>query len=200
MELFLNKTSPYARLVLTVAHELGVAGRIRCVWIDPWAETARLAEHNPLAKIPALVTPAGTRLVESDCIVQYLLAVVDDHRLVPGDVEARAQMLYRQGVAKGMMDCAFGVTIRRRFGDAEDSVLTRRWLEALPRAVAALEAAQRARPPGADHDLGDLTTAVALSYCDLRIPELAWRVEAPALAALVDRLAQRPSLAATAPA
>ena len=204
MDLLLNKTSPYARLVLTVAHELGLAARIRCVWVDPWTETARLAELNPLAKIPALVTPAGTCLVESDCIVQYLLALADDRRLVPGDGELRAQMLHRQGLAKGMIDCAFGVTIRRRFGDPEDSFLTQRWLDALPRAVAALETATRARAPGLDPDLdpdlGDVTTAVALSYCDLRMPTLAWRAQAPALAALVDRLAQRPSLVATAPA
>jgi len=198
MELLLNKTSPYARLVLTVAHELGIAERIRYVWVDPWTETARLAELNPLAKIPTLVTPAGASLVESDYIVQYLLDLVDDRCLVPGDGELRAQMLYRQGLAKGMMDCAFGVTIRRRFGDPEDSFLTRRWLDALPRSVAALEAATRARTPGLEPDLGDVTTAVALSYCDLRIPALAWRAQAPTLAALVDRLAQRASLVATA--
>jgi len=198
MELLLNKTSPYARLVLTVTHEIGLAERIRCIWIDPWNETARLAELNPLAKIPTLVTPDGNCLIESDYIVQYLISLAEDRRLIPADGEQYSKMLYRQGLARGMMDCAFSVTIRRRFDDPDNSLLTQRWLDALPRATAALEAAANTRPLGYEPDLGDLAIAVALSYCDLRIPELAWRTKAPVLAVQVDRLASRPSLLSTA--
>jgi glutathione S-transferase len=35
MKLYLNQTSPYARLVLVVAHEKELADRIECVWTDP---------------------------------------------------------------------------------------------------------------------------------------------------------------------
>ena len=36
MKLYLNKTSPYARLVMVVAHEKGLEKKIEPHWTDPW--------------------------------------------------------------------------------------------------------------------------------------------------------------------
>jgi hypothetical protein len=48
-------------------------------------------------------------------------------------------------------------------------------------------------------DMGDLAVAVALSYVDFRLSEIRWREAAPKLAAWLDGITARPSMAATAP-
>ncbi|MRV70642.1 glutathione S-transferase [Duganella sp. FT92W] len=199
MHLYLNKTSPYARLALVAAHETGLAGALQLVWTDPWTDAPELLAVNPLGKVPALATDDGACLIESDAIVQYLLALSGDVQLLPAAPAQRLATLGRLGLARAVIDCAFGAVIRTRFGDAPDSILTRRWLAALPRAVAAIERdLARQAAPDRPVDLGDLALGVAFAYCDLRQPQLAWRADAPRLAALVERVCQRPSMVATA--
>jgi glutathione S-transferase len=198
MHLYLNKTSPYARLALVVAHETGLAATLQLVWSDPWADAPELLAVNPLGKVPALVTGDGVCLIESDGIVQYMLALSGDQQLLPAAPAQRLDTLGRLGLARASIDCAFGAVVRTRFGDAPDSVLTQRWLAALPRAVAAIERNLAARQAERPVDLGDLALGIAFAYCDLRHPQLAWRADAPRLAALVDRVCQRPSMVATA--
>jgi glutathione S-transferase len=48
--------------------------------------------------------------------------------------------------------------------------------------------------------MGDLAIAVALSYMDFRVSEVAWRATAPRLAAWFERMSARPSMTSTAPA
>lgn len=199
MQLYLNKTSPYARLALVAAHETGLANALELVWTDPWADAPELLAVNPLSKVPALVTGDGACLIESDGIVQYLLALSGNEQLLPAAPAQRLDALGRLGLARAVIDCAFAAVIRTRFGDAPDSILTRRWLEALPRAVAAIER-NLARQATQDRpvDLGDLALGIAFAYCDLRQPQLAWRDDAPRLAALVAHVCLRPSMVATA--
>jgi glutathione S-transferase len=199
MHLYLNKTSPYARLVLVVAHETGLADTLELVWTDPWMDTPELLAVNPLSKVPALVTGEGACLIESDGIVQYLLALSGDERLLPVEPARRLDTLGRLGLARAVIDCAFAAVIRTRFGDAPDSILTQRWQAALPRAVAAIERhLARQATPERPADLGDLALGIAFAYCDLRQPQLAWRDDAPRLTALVERVCGRPSMVATA--
>lgn len=199
MKLYLNKTSPYARLVLVIAHETALFERLELVWVDPWNPSSELLAANPLAKVPALITDSGTCLIESDCIGQYLLALAGDTRLLPKAGEHQLKALHRLGLARAVIDCAFSAVIRHRFGDADDSALSVRWREALARAVAVLAQDKTLGARDGDPDLGDLALAVAFSYCDLRVAELDWRGLAPRLAQLVDRLCARPSMRATAP-
>ena len=42
MELYLNATSPYARLVRIVLLEKGLADAVTLKWCDPWADDAEL--------------------------------------------------------------------------------------------------------------------------------------------------------------
>ena len=65
MELYLNATSPYARLVRIVLLEKGLMDAVTLKWCDPWADDADLLKANPAGRIPALVTEDGTTLSES---------------------------------------------------------------------------------------------------------------------------------------
>ncbi|MGE5539885.1 MAG: glutathione S-transferase family protein [Gemmatimonas sp.] len=198
MKLYLNKTSPYARLVLATAHETGLAERLETIWVEPWDDAPALLAVNPLGKVPALVTDAGVALIESAAICDHLIATAGSERLMPHPAAARDDALRRLGLGRATIDCAFGVVIHRRFSGGSDTGLTERWARAIPRAVAALEPLAASRI-GADPDLGDVAVGVALDYVDFRLPGVAWRDGAPALARWVDALRARPSFRATDP-
>jgi glutathione S-transferase len=199
MKLYLNKTSPYARLAFATAHEAGVVFRIETVWLEPWDDNPQLLAVNPLSKVPALITDNGVTLIESALICDHLVTVSRSDRLLPARDAQRESVLERLGLGRAVIDCAFGSVIQCRFNDGADTGLSRRWLKALPRAVAVLEknAAKRAAP--SEPDLGDVAVAVALDYVDFRLPEIAWRKAAPALVRAVDGVLARPSMTATNP-
>ena len=199
MKLYLNKTSPYARLVLATAHEAGVASRVETIWLEPWDDNPQLLAVNPLSKVPALITDNGTTLIESALICDHLVTLSGADRLLPTQGVRRESVLERLGIGRAVIDCAFGSVIQRRFNDGADTGLSKRWLKAIPRAVAVLEkiATKRTLPP--EPDLADVAITVALDYVDFRLPEIAWRKDAPALARAVDSVLTRPSMAATDP-
>lgn len=199
MKLYLNKTSPYARLTLVTAHETGLAGRIETVWLEPWADPPELLAVNPAAKIPALVTDDGTALIESACICDYFIAQSGRTELMPQPPHEREDVLRRLGLGRAAMDCAFGTVIQRRFNNGADTALSQRWLRALPRLAGALDTLSAGRRSVRQPDLGDLAVAVAYDYVDFRLAEVAWRKSTPALARLVDTVCARPALTATRP-
>ena len=75
MKLHWAPTSPYARKVLVVAHECGLAERLELVATTPETVEADLSGANPLGRIPALITEEGAALYDSTVICEYL-----DHR------------------------------------------------------------------------------------------------------------------------
>jgi glutathione S-transferase len=200
MKLYLNKTSPYARLVQVVAHEKALADRIECVWTDPWASPAELLAVNAFAKVPVLVTDAGESLAESGCICDYLDEAGGGRRLMPRELPARLPALRKYGLGRGLIDVAFGVTIERRFAAPDGKpVLAERWLGAVQRALGVLDHDAALLRSGDAPDLGDLALAVGLSYVGFRLPEAGWRDSALRLALWFDQIAARPSLLLTAP-
>lgn len=200
MKLYLNKTSPYARLVMVVAHEKALEQDIECVWTDPWGSPAELLAVNPYAKVPALVTDGGEVLVESGCICDYLDDIGSGRRLMPRELPARLPVLRKYGLGRGLIDAAFGVTIQRRFA-APDArpVLAERWLAAVSRVLGVMERDATLAPSDNAPDLGDLALAVGLDYVGFRLPEAGWRVRAPRLAQWLSRAVARPAMRLTAP-
>lgn len=200
MKLYLNKTSPYARLVLVVAHEKALADRIEYVWTDPWASPAELLAVNAFAKVPVLVTGAGESLTESGCICDYLDETGGGRRLMPRELPARLPVLRKYGLGRALIDVAFGVTIERRFAaPAGKPVLAERWLAAVQRALGVLDHDAALLRSVDAPDLGDLALAVGLSYVGFRLPEADWRNSASHLAQWFDQFAARPSMLLTAP-
>ena len=201
MKLFLNKASPFARLVLVVAAEKRLSKRIELIWTDPWASEPALLEVTPFAKVPVLVAEDGKPIVESTCICDYLDGVGAGPALLPKTEKARLKVLRKYGLGRGLIDAAFGVVIEKRYHPGEAKpVLLERWSAAIERGIGALEKNETLSPGETEApDMGDLGIAVALSYMDFRLTEVEWRAPAPRLAAWFERMALRPSMTSTAP-
>lgn len=197
MKLYLNKASPYARLVQVVAHEKGLANELELVWTDPWASEEKLLAVTPFSKVPVLIAEDGLPLVESACICDYLDERGAGPQLMPGSGEPRLTALRKLGAGRGLIDVAFGAVIQKRFGGAaEKSTLIERWRVSVARAIEALDndGTLSFKP-----DLGDLAIAVALSYVEFRMSDLRWRARAPRLSGWYERVSARPSMMATVP-
>ena len=196
MNLYLNQTSPYARLISVVLVETGLDTETESIFVDPWVSPDELLVANPASKVPALTLQDGTRLIESACISDYLIRHSGRSTLSPMshlDAETRLQIL---GLGRAAIDCSFGSVIQQRF--VPDSPLIERWLATLPRIAGALEELY-ARRISTDADLADLTVAVAFEYIDFRLPEIQWQNQAPHLTDRVNSLGQRTSLETTRP-
>jgi glutathione S-transferase len=197
MRLRFNPASPFARKVLVVAHEKGLADRIEIVATDPRSDPT-LAEDNPLRLIPALVTDDGDAIFDSPVICDYLEALRPEPRLVPGDPEGRLRVLRLQALADGMCDAAVA---RRQEGLRPDGERSPAALERLALKVQGgldwLES--HVDQLDEEPDLGRLAVACALGYLDFRFGDEDWRSSRPKLAGWNERFGTRPSLRATAP-
>jgi glutathione S-transferase len=197
MKLYLNKTSPYARLALVVAHEKGLAEKIELAWVDPWTSPAEFLAVAPLGRVPLLVTDTGEAIADSACICDYLDAAGKGATLLP-PLPERAGVLQKYGLGRGIIELAFGTTIEKRFHEGEKQTLGERWMATLRRTAEHLEKDSQMLG-GGEPDLGDLCLTVGLSYTEFRLPQIRWRPASPTLSAWLDRMSARPAMRATAP-
>ena len=195
MRLFYSPTSPYVRKVMATALAVGAEARITKIPTNPHESPAGLIEHNPLSKVPCLVTDDGLALFDSPVICEYLDTTFGTALLFPHGA-ARWRALRFQAIGDGMLDALVPRrTEEARPADEGRSAAVARYKQAAARSLDMLEA-----DPPADHlDIGTVTVACALGYLDLRFASDAWREGRPNLAAWYEKMAARPELAQTAP-
>ena len=192
MKLYLNPPSPYARKVVVMAHELGLADRLDILKVDPWGDPQALIDATPLCKVPALVTAEGSLIVESTTICEYLMEEAGVP--LPGG-DGRIDVMSRAAIAHGMMDAAFiSVIEKRRPSERQWPDWVDRQYRALTRTLPTVAVPQQQR-----FDLGDVTLACTLAYLDFRVGDVAWRTLRPDLAAWLDYVSARPSMVAGKP-
>jgi glutathione S-transferase len=200
MKLFHSPTSPFVRKCLVVAHELGLTSRIELVASAPHPvnRDAAVVTHNPLGKIPTLVTDDGAVLYDSRVVCEYLDSVAGGG-LFPRDGAARWQALTLQSLGDGLLDA--GVLVRYETFARPEPLRWPDWIagqtEKLTAGLAVIEA--HAAGFAGRLDIGTITLGCALGYLDLRYASLAWRDRHPATAAWFAGFAQRPSMLATRP-
>lgn len=197
LELYLNRTSPYARVARLCALEKKLEDQLVLTWVDPWADDAELLEANPHAKVPALCTADRTMISETLPIALYLDSLRPDPALLPRD--SLATVLHGVGLGMGLIDAAFQTVIARKYagdGDADRSVLGRRRLAAIERTLSRLEAEMVPRhsyPDDAHLTLDDIVIGVALDYLRFRMGGVEWPLRFPNLAAWEDARLSRHS-------
>jgi glutathione S-transferase len=200
MKLFYSQTSPFVRKCLVAAHELGLAQRLELLpaAAHPVNRDRSVVEHNPLGKIPTLVTDAGAVFFDSRVICEYLNGLGDGH-LLPAAAEARFAILTDQALADGLMDAA--VLARYESGARPEHLRWPAWvggqMEKVTSAVSDFE--RRAAGWGGRMDLGVIALGCALGYLDFRYPDIGWRERGPSLARWYAQFAARESMTKTRP-
>ncbi|MBD3896496.1 glutathione S-transferase N-terminal domain-containing protein [Halomonas sp. ML-15] len=198
MQLFLNATSPYARMARITMMEKGLAEMVTLRWCDPWADDAALLNANPAGRIPALITADGTALSESLLIALYLDGQGPGEPLIPPS--RLSEVLHRVGLGQGLMDAAFTTVIARKHqgSEADDSELGQRRLRAFQRILDQLEQELDEAQAMSAMTLADIAVGVALDYLTFRLPEVTWSHGRPRLAAWHRQIVRRESFTQTA--
>jgi glutathione S-transferase len=200
MKLFYSQTSPFVRKCLVAAHELGLAQRLELkpAAAHPVNRDRSVVEHNPLGKIPTLVTDAGAVFFDSRVICEYLNGLGDGH-LLPAAGEARFAILTDQSLADGLMDAA--VLARYESAVRPQHLRWPDWsggqMEKVSAALTDFE--RRAAAWEGRMDLGVLAVGCGLGYLDFRYPDLGWRQRSPSLVRWYERFAARESMTKTRP-
>ncbi len=198
MKLLYSPTSPYVRKVLVSAIELGISSSIELLPTNVWDPSTDIAAHNPLGKVPALITEGNEILYDSPVIVDYLDTLNENMELIPANGRARWNALRRQALADGILDAAILRLLEEKRPDGERSEgwISRQQLS-VNRALDKMET--EADGLGQDINIGTIATGVALGYLDFRFGDDNWRAERPALADWFDIFCDRPSMVETIP-
>ncbi len=200
MKLFYSAASPFVRKCLVAADELGLRGRVELVpaAAHPVNRDQAVVAHNPLGKVPTLITDEGSVIYDSRVICDYLNAL-GDGRLCPRDGPQRFDVLVTQSLADGIMDAA--VLARYETAVRPEPLRWNDWLEAqLAKVSSGIDTLETRAAAFDDRvDLGTISLACALGYLDYRFSSLGWRDRHPKGAAWFGRFATRPSMVATRP-
>ncbi len=192
--------SPYARKVRIALAEKGLPFEL--LTEVPWHASTTTPRHNPLEKLPVLLLPDGGAVYESSYILQWLELKHPDPPMLPGDVDGKLAARRLEVLCDGVCD-ALVLTFFERMRpepcrSAEWLDRQRRKVDGGLREIARL-VGDREFAVGDRFGLGDIAAGTVVGYLSVRFPELDWRARHPNLAALSDRLEQRPSFRESVP-
>ena len=200
MKLYLSLTSPYARKVRMVVHELGLADLVSEVIVDPWNAQSDFLGVNPLCKVPTLVTEKGEALPDSKLIVEYLLTRGRGLATLPRGAQ-RWALLRRQQLAEGILDSAVAMRLEQVMRPQEFRF--QGWIDrqtaAINRSLDALELEAGELLHEGPIRTVEIAVGAALGYLDFRHSQLEWRQSRARLASWYFSFAQRPCMQATQP-
>ena len=200
MKLIIAKPSPYARKARVALIEKGI--EFETVVENPWLPETRVANTNPLGKIPALVLDDGRVIHDSKVIVEYLETLNAPPALIPPSPDLRIAHKQIEVIADGISDA---IVLIRLEGTRPVAMQSSDWVRRQRKKIEA-SVVELSRLLGeqewftvAGFGLGDVATGCALGFLDFRFPEFDWRPSAPNLERLFARLSARPSFAQTIP-
>jgi len=187
---------------MVCASMTGLADRIQ--WLDsaahPIKRDARIAAHNPLAKVPTLILADGQALYDSRVICEYLADLGGNGTLFPGAGPARWRALTWQAMGDGLLDAALLARYERtarpeakQWDDWRQAQLVK-----VDAALAEIEAAATAFK-STEPSIGEVAIGCALGYLDFRYPELDWRAAHPHAATWFAAFNALPAMQATLP-
>ena len=200
MKLITSPTSPYGRKVRVVLAEKRIDYELV---IDlPWNPDSRVADVNPLGKVPALLLEDGAALYDSRVIVEYLDTVTPVSRLIPENPRQRTQVKRWEALADGLSDAAAAIVVEKK---RPEHLQSQEWMNRQRHKIdRALEAAARdlgekSWCAGDFYTLADIAVGCALGYLELRFPDIDVRGRYPKLGRLSAKLAERQSFKDTLP-
>lgn len=199
MKIYGDMISPFVRMTIVTAHEVGLGGKVQHVVeaVKPTEVNAKLASLTPIGKIPVLETDHGHGIYDSRVIIEYLCHVAGNSDLIPHDGVKRFRVLTLQALAQGLADAA--VAYRYEVAARPQGL---QWQDWMKRTMARINAAideLEANWQGelAEVNAGSIAAAVALSYIDFRMGDIGWRSGRPKLTAWHAAFSQRDSMVQT---
>jgi glutathione S-transferase len=184
--------------VLVAARELDLFDRIEftAVVVSQTQHDAELMRVHPLGQIPALLLDDGRVIHDSLVICEYLDRLAAGG-LVPAMGDVRWDVLSKHAVGQGLLETLVKLFAeRKRASDPLQQLYVEAFAAKFFRVLPMLDA--QYRRVADSFDVGDIAVSCALSYADFRFPQHDWRHGHPSLAAYYEKVAQRPSMRATA--
>ncbi len=199
LQLISATPSPYARKVRIALAEKGIAFEL--LTEVPWNDTTSTPKFNPLEKLPVLILEDGSSVYESNYILQYLELKYPTPPMLPADVDGILAARKLEVLCDGVCDALVLTFFERMRGDGASTEWTarqRRKIDGGVKEMARL-VGKSDWAVGDRFGLGDIAAGTVVGYMTVRFPELPWRTQYPNLAALSDRLEQRPSFKNSVP-
>jgi glutathione S-transferase len=200
MKLHGDLVSPFFRMCLVTAHEVGLAGKVQPVEtkVTPVTINADLTQLSPVGKIPVLITDHNHPIYDSRVIIEYLCHVSGNKTLIPDDGVKRFRVLTLAALGQAIAEA--GVGQRYETAVRPQGLQWREWMDRQHLRVRA-EFDDLEKTWEKDlHEVtaGSIAVAVALAYLDFRLPDWPWRDNRPKLRAFHEAFSARPSMQATA--
>lgn len=199
MKLYITPGSPYARMARIVVLEKGLEKRVEILTAQTRVANSPYYRINPSGRVPYLIREDGVGLEESALIWDYLDGLDGKPALgmPPGAQAWEARRL--EGLARSLLDgvAVWGRELVRPEDERSPTVI----LHETHRSERLTDVWETEIDQPLMH--GALNRAQATLACALgleaRIPGFRWRAGHPRLSAWFERMAARPSFAATAP-
>lgn len=198
MKLYGAVLSPFVRMCLVTAHEVGLKDKLTHVpaSVSPIIANPDLTRLSPIGKIPVLETDHAHAIYDSRVIMEYLAHVGGSSSFIPNDGVKRFRVLTLLALAQGIADAA--VALRYEQSQRPEGT---RWPEFMDRQKARINDSMDEIENHWQGDLagvsaGSVALACAMGYIDLRHADLNWRVTRPKAALHLDEFAKRPGMQA----
>ena len=199
MKLHGDLISPFYRMCLVTAHEVGLGTKVQQVEAkaNPTTVNADLTALSPVGKIPVLVTDHNHAVYDSRVIIEYLCHVSGNKTLIPDDGVKRFRVLTLAALGQAIAEA--GVAFRYETAIRPKGLQWQEWLTRHGhRVTAEFDDLEKTWARDlAEVTAGSIAVAVALSYLDFRIPDWQWRKDRPKLEAFHAAFSARPSMQAT---
>jgi len=195
VKLYYSSTSPYARKVRLVLHELNLYALVEEVIMLPLDNPVELLKANPLAKIPVLIRDNNETVYNSPLICRYLMSIRQAPSLLPSGPD-KWVVLGNEALADGMTDAAFSLVMENlRNTDQQSLMWKARWSNAIKRSLDQIEA--NLNHIGQITRLDHLAFGAALSYLEFRLPKLLSKDQHPNCHQWLEQFSKKPSMLAT---
>ena len=196
MKLYGALNSPYVRMSMVTALEVGLGLRVQLVKADlTFVQTDKHLERlSALGKVPVLETDHGHPIYDSRVIMEYLCHIAGNKALLPDDGVKRFRILTLLALAQGLCDAAVGLRV-----ETANRPKGLQWAELEARLKSRINACIDELETHWQKDLGEvnlcsIATACSLGYLDYRHGWLDWRKSHTSLAHFAEGFSARDSM------
>ncbi len=200
MKLYITPLSPYARITRIVALEKGLEDRVEVIEAKTRVADSPYYAINPSGRVPYLVRDDGIGMEESTLICAYLDELDGAPAFALPAGERGWELRRLEASARSMLDglTVWGRELRHRPEDERSPTIIEHERQRSRRLADLWERQTESPLMRGRLNMAQVTLACALDY-QSRVLGSEWRQGHPKLASWLDEIAQRPSVAATAP-